>query len=327
MTFDPMMPGWLLIFLTIMLVVGCVVALAQAPRRARVWWLGRILLVLALATALARPGVGTLAADAANTELDVVFVVDLSPSAVAEDWGSVEPRIDGMRADVAALAMTHAGARFALITFDDQAVQRLPLTTDASALDHAMRITKPGSSVNGGGSSIGAAADLLHEMLDTAAERVPERMRIVYYLGDGEQTARGEPDSYEQSAELIQGGAVLGYGTSQGGRMRDTDPYRGGDYIRDKSGSQARSVIDEVALEQIASELKVNYQHRTADTEVEAAKVDPTRGEGADGRSGVMTFPLYWIAALVMIAWLLVETARLVATAAQLRHARRRLDA
>ena len=68
-----------------------------------------------------------------------------------------------------------------------------------------------------------------------ADARTPERGRVVFYLGDGEQTAADPPTPFDIDKRLINGGAVLGYGTTEGGRMKATrsrfDTTR--DYIKD----------------------------------------------------------------------------------------------
>lgn len=77
---------------------------------------------------------------------------------------------------------------------------------------------------------------------------------MVFYLGDGEQTVSSSPESFASSAALLSDGAVLGYGTVEGGPMRITtigadDPASG--YI-EYQGAPAISVIDEAALQTIA---------------------------------------------------------------------------
>lgn len=325
MILQPMLPGALLALIAIVLVAYCGWAAVRAPRETRAMWAGRALMVLALVGALTRPGVGAVPAAAASTELDVVFVVDLSTSSSAEDWNGVEPRLNGMRADVARLAEQHPGARFAVITFDSEAVQRLPFTTDASALAQGMRILTVQNPAYASGSSTGAAAPLLKELLESAAAYDEERMRVVYYLGDGEQTAESEPESFEASAELIHGGAVLGYGTERGGRMAVPGVTSGEAYVRDRNGDEARSRIDETGLQRIADELRIDYQRRDAETEAQPAAVDPGRGFVTSGDT-TTTFPLYWVLALAVVAWMLVEAWRLVAVGGELRRARRGLE-
>lgn len=312
MTLNPLVHPLLLLLIGSGLVALVLVAMRAAPKDGRGMWLGRLLLVCAVLIAALRPGVGSVATNAANTELDVVFVVDLSGSAGAEDWNGSEPRLTGMRSDIEQLALRHAGARFALITFDSEAQYRLPFTTDTTALAKAMQLAQPQPSGRSNGSSIGAGAEMLQQVLNNAIDYNPERMRVVYYLGDGEITSDTTPERYRGSDDLIQGGKVFGYGTERGGRMRDSDPYSGGEYILDRSGQEGISTIDEANLQDIADDLGVEYQLRDADSEPEAADIDPARGEGATQRGGVTTFPIYWVFALVAAGWMLVECGWLV---------------
>src|SRR5690606_25239381 len=106
----------------------------------------------------------------------------------------------------------------------------------------------------------GIASTMLEATLAAAAESAPDRSRMVFYLGDGEQTVTTEPESFAGSAEFTDGGEVLGYGTSEGGPMKITsgDPSTssgtgsdGGEYI-EYQGAPAMSVLDESNLQSIA---------------------------------------------------------------------------
>ena len=82
----------------------------------------------------------------------------------------------------------------------------------------------------------------------------------MYYLGDGEQTSGKAPEPMRVDAGLVNGGAVLGYGTAAGRPDEgETPDYASGrrrtDYIQDRSGGNGRdavSRIDEDALQEIA---------------------------------------------------------------------------
>ena len=102
--------------------------------------------------------------------------------------------------------------------------------------------------------------------MPAAAKASPERARMAFYLGDGEQTASREPESFASSAKYVDGGAVLGYGTTEGGPMKKTTGAgaAAGGYI-EYQGAPAMSVIDEDNLRQVSEQLGVEYQHRTAD--------------------------------------------------------------
>lgn len=235
-----------------------------------------------LAVAALRPALPGASADAMATNLNVYFVVDTTSSMVAEDYGGQRPRLEGVRSDVLAIAAALPGARYGIVTFDADARVRLPLTTDTTALEAAVETLAPEPSEFSHGSSVSEANERLAALLETADQRHPDRGRIVFYMGDGEQTATGEPAPFTLAPGLVQGGAVLGYGTSQGGRMKGTLSRYGAnsDYIRDPStGEDAVSVIDESMLRRLAQQLGVGYLHRGAGESVDGlvAGIDPAR--------------------------------------------------
>lgn len=161
------------------------------------------------------------------------------------------------------------------------------------------------------GSSITAARQVLAERLAAARDSHPGRPRLVYYLGDGEQTSGKEPAAMAFDAGLVAGGAVLGYGTPEGGRMKENTGLDSGDgtgggagagrsdgYVRDSGGQDALSVIDEGRLRTIAAQLGVPYVHRDAGASVAdmMQQAHPGRAAHSDSDSSV-TAPteLYWL--------------------------------
>ena len=147
---------------------------------------------------------------------------------------------------------------------------------------------------------------------------------MVFYFGDGEQTGSGEPESFAGSASEVSGGAVLGYGTAEGGPMRTTTAGVDGpgSYI-EYEGERALSVIDPANLERIADQLGVAYQERSADTRLELPP-PPTTATTAQGTTESIV-DLTWIVALVVAALLALELARvtaLMASAASVRRPR-----
>jgi Ca-activated chloride channel family protein len=289
-------------------------------------WILRVLLVLACGVLLLRPGVPGGHVRTLASATDVVIAVDTTASMVAEDWDGAHPRLDGVRQDVRALVAAYPGARFALITFDASPVLRLPMTTDTSALVSAVDVLQPEVTRQSKGSSIGIANQLVAQTLQGAQKASPDRARLVFYLGDGEQTVSTGPESFAGSKKFVSGGGVLGYGTAAGGPMRENTgaldgPSAGagtGGYIQ-YQGSDALSRIDEKNLQRIAGELGVTYQHRTAD---EKAVFPPAPTSTAAYRENdPLTQPtdLSWIVALVIVALLCAEIARATTLIVRLR--------
>ena len=314
MTFHPVLHPVLLVLLCAPLAALIVVALVRPSTGSgggRGLWLLRLAMLLVAFTMLLRPGIPGGTSQTLATDTDIVILVDTTASIVAEDWAEGAPRLDGVRQDVQSIVAAYPGARFALITFDAAAQLRLPLTTDATALMTSLNVLRPEVTAQSRGSSIGIAHRILAQTLQSAASAAPDRSRMVFYLGDGEQTATSAPESFGQSAPYVDGGVVLGYGTAAGGPMRITTG-RGdapGDYI-EYEGAPALSIVDEGNLQAIAEELGLGYQLRMAGFELQLPEAPTSTIDHASAGQVGNAIELYWIAALILVALLAIELAR-----------------
>lgn len=326
MILQPDLPVPLILAIVLPIAGLAVWRLVRARGVTRLAWACRVALVLACGLLLLRPGIVSAEAQTLVTDVDVVFVVDTTASIVAEDWDGDRPRLEGVRADVQEIVDRYPGARYSVITFDAEAIVRVPLTTDATALGSSMSVLRPEATANSRGSSVGVAAQLLEDTLRAAEELAPERIRMVFYLGDGEQTSEGEVESFAGSSEMIDGGAVLGYGTAAGGPMRTTAlGDSSGSYIL-YQGAPALSVIDPDNLGDIAADLGVDYQERSADVTVDLPEVPAeTTVDGATESVAEVS----WIVALAIAVLLAAELARattLLTTAARVASRERRAE-
>lgn len=130
MTFEPVMPVWLLIIIAVVLTGVRMTALYRVlvrtgPGRYRpvvLRWSGLTLAVLMLVVAAARPGLESKDAHrgdrpptspaASTANLNVVFVIDRSVDSRVEDFADHTSRMAGIRDDVAALIDQYPRARF-----------------------------------------------------------------------------------------------------------------------------------------------------------------------------------------------------------------------
>ncbi len=306
-TFLPV-ASWPLLLLLV-LVAGVLVwwpaGAAEGPQPL-VGQLRRSAAVVLLLVAALRPGVPGGSVVVTATDLDAFFVVDTTSSTMAQDYDGTRPRLDGVRADVAAISAGLPGSRFSLLTFDHETVTRLPLTTDSQALTTAMDVLQVETSTYSQGSSITVAGPDLDATLQRDRQAHPDRTRLVFYLGDGEQTAPAQPTPFALDADLVGGGAVLGYGTTKGGQMKETGTGRDGFIIDPTTGAPAVSTIDEKALQDVAQQLAVPYLHRTSPRDApvldsvrlaQTGAVSSTAASGAAGRA-----ELYWVALLLLAA-------------------------
>lgn len=343
MTLEPMFPIALIALVSVAAVALGVIVMMRSQGGARRDWALRIAMILLMALIALRPGIGSAGGSgaAASAGLEVYFVVDTTSSMAAEDWtdddgqplldtdGTPMTRLDAARDDIAAISDSLVGAQFSLVTFDSVPVQRVPLTSDATALVSAAEVMTQEVTFYSRGSSIDAPLAFMTEVLTEAQDAHPNRQRVIFYLGDGEQTKDGAPSSFAPLAGLTGGGAVLGYGTEDGGLMRAFDGFSRDDipgspaYILDPStGLPAESVIDEDNLAAVASQLGVRYLQRTPDEGIDRAVAGIDVGSVTvrpGGGGGRVEF--YWLFALPIAAIALREV---VLIGASLLEARRR---
>lgn len=318
MTLQPMWPIWLIVVVFGLLFTLVFVALFTTTHRLR--WVRRAVLVLALLAVVLRPTSPLAGAPTVESNVDVFFVVDRTGSMAAEDYNGTNTRLTGVKKDMVSLARGIPGGSFAIISFDSEATRQLPLTKDVDAVASWADTLVQESSSTSQGSSIDRPLDRLTTTLEAAHNRNPHNIRLVYFLSDGEQTTDEEPNSFEAVKQHIDGGAVLGYGTEQGGRMRYTGAgSTAGSYILDYSQPDtpvAISVIDEENLNALAKQLGVPYEHRTTPTSTEQL-TDGIDIEllKADGRTSSQYFEdWYWIPAIIaalLAVWDLQNTAAL----------------
>ena len=344
---NPVQPLALVILFAVVLTGFAVWRLIAAEKPSlRLAWSLRILMVLLLLVVALRPTIpGGETGPKASGELEVWFVVDTTSSMAAQDYGDaaeqtadpaapIDPaaaaastRLAGAKADISAITEELSGAKFSLVSFDAASTQRVPLTSDGAAVESATSVLTQEVTTYSRGSSIDEPVEILTGLLEDAAAAAPDNPRVLFYLGDGEQTSGQAPGSFEALAPFLTGGAVLGYGTAEGGRMLEfdgfSDQYSELTYIQDYSASpstDAISMIDEAALGTIADQLGVGYVHRTAPGDLDdvLAGIDVGELSIEPGTPGT-TVELYWIVAILLGLLSLAELVRVTAALSELR--------
>lgn len=252
-------PSWPMLALAVLALVG-IVWLARSRPSDRATTARRVGIAVLLIMVSLRPavGVGDQAAQASN--LDVVLVIDTTSSMGAPDWGTGQPRLDGVRSDVRELLPQLAGARFAMITFANTAQVEIPLTSDATAVQTGVDTLVVMPPTYGKGSDLDVVTPVLADVLTAAAQTDPDRERYVLYFGDGEQTVARPAAGFAGFTAPHAGATVLGYGTVIGARV----PNGYGGWVYDRTTNEdAVSRIDETLLQTMAANLTGDYRHRT----------------------------------------------------------------
>lgn len=276
------------------------------------------LLLTAAAVVIGLHPVGTVRVSVPReTTTDVVIVVDRTTSMGARDYADGRPRMTGAAADLPRLVEQVAGARVAVIVFDDDARLAVPFTTDATTLAGFWQTVGWRPSAKASGSDVAVAADLAEQLLRRAAEERPGHDRYLVYVGDGEQTAATPPTSFAPLRGLLAGALVLGYGTEAGGPMATSDDS---DELIRVDGQVQLSRIDEPTLAALAEQTGGAYQHRTAPSDL--PELVPS-GSSATATAQVPGDEYYWIVAIAASGGLLYL---LAASVAGMRAAREELS-
>lgn len=242
----------------------------------------------------------------AMKNLDVMIVVDTTISMWARDYDGNKERMKGVVADIKGITQTLAGSNFALVAFDDKARVLSPFTQDFGYInDLADTLRYPDSSSATGSDMSIPYHDMEALLLSTAKKE--DRKSIIFFISDGEITNNKELISFEPLSEYVSGGAVLGYGSAQGGKMKVESGY-----IYDyKTREDALSKINEDNLKQIAEDLGVDYLNLNSGSNSlngllqmikDGSAVVIEKGDGAEVYEDI-----YYYFAIALAVMLLVE--------------------
>ncbi len=248
----------------------------------------RRLAIAALAFVIAlRPMREEHGAEVQLSNLDVLFVLDTTLSMWADD-GPGESRFKAATKDIEEIMDGLSGANFGLITFQNKAVVLAPFTQDEDTVLGLLRTIQTPNRYYLSGSRMDTPYYDLENLL-ISSDRKENRQTIVFFLSDGEVThASDTPFDYELLSDLVDGGAVIGYGTEEGGTIRDE--Y--GVVYNTQTYQEAVSCIDEENLKDIADGLGIEYVHRRKNTILTPliTQIKASSGTVTERREGYITY-------------------------------------
>jgi Ca-activated chloride channel family protein len=218
----------------------------------------RGLALAVLILSLARPQTGITSENVLTQGIDIVLVLDISRSMLAED---LEPNRLGAAKVVAADFVTgRRNDRIGLVAFAGEAFTQAPLTLDYSVVTSLLQELDPGMIEDGTAVGMGLATAVKRVEASDAASRV------VVLLTDG-RSNRGEigPVTAARMAEAL-GVRVYTIGVGSKGTARVPVQNRLGGYVY----GTMRVDIDEETLQEVA-ELTGGRYFRATDTESLAA--------------------------------------------------------
>jgi Ca-activated chloride channel family protein len=287
-------------------------------------WIRRLVIIALLFVVGLRPGIGSMEdTPIYANQYNIYFVVDTSGSMNAEDWVSeeadnnseeIDTRLNAVKVDIEKLITQYSGARYALIGFDSSGTVRVPLTTDSSTVMSGVKILQTEITKNSSGSSVSSGKSTLQELLEADMKQSPDKERIIFFFSDGEQTVAVAPESFEDLKPYVSTGAVYGYGTTTGGRMKPNYGFvtttNQSEYIMDTTQNppvEAISIIDETNLRNIASELGIGYQHRTPDVGLDIINLEESVYSESGEKKLKITADFSWILSIPLIIMLSIE--------------------
>ena len=207
----------------------------------------------------------------ATKNLDVLFVVDNTISMWAKDYDGKKERMSGVRRDVSFVINELAGSNFGLVSFDDTAHVLSPFTQDMQYIKDLLYTLESPDSYYAKGSDLSVPYQDIDALLRSSSKK-ENRKTIVFYISDGEVTNGDEIKDYSDLAQYIDAGAVLGYGSETGGKMKNS--YGSGNVYDYNAHRDAISMIDEGNLTMIAEQLGVTYLNLNSGNEALMGYVD-----------------------------------------------------
>ena len=226
---------------------------SHSPARRRWKAVFRGLSLLFAIIAWAQPQMGKSSTQIKSEGVEIVFVVDVSSSMLAED---VKPsRLEHAKSELSRLADLLSGDKVGLIAFAGSAVVAAPLTTDKSAIQMLLE----GLSVR----SVESQGTDVHKAL-LAAREVFERggadpdegarvTRVILLASDGEDHEAG---AIEEAKKMVNDGYrifSIAFGSEKGAPipMRDERGFLTG-YKHDKGGQNVMSAVKGDFLRELA---------------------------------------------------------------------------
>ncbi|THB72521.1 MAG: VWA domain-containing protein [Desulfobacteraceae bacterium] len=211
----------------------------------------KILAIILLIFALARPQWGNQKINVMTEGVNIILALDLSNSMQALDFkrdGKIVDRLEAVKSVVADFILKRSGDRIGMVVFGSNAFTQLPLTRDYNTISFILEKLEIGSA--GPSTAIGDAIGISLKRL----EDIQSKSNIIILLTDGKSNA-GEL-SWEDAADIAAQRGVKIYTIAVG--TKGEAPFR----VKGLFGDQfvyKRVDVDFDALETIASKTSGSF--------------------------------------------------------------------
>ncbi len=303
MTIFPIIPIWIMIIICLILLFYIIKNNNKS--------ITQIIIVCLIFVINLRIMIPTEGAQVIANNLDVLFVIDSTLSMNALDYNS-DNRLYAVKKDCNYIIKRLNGARFSVITFNNDARIVTPYTKDANMTIEAIDIINPIDELYARGTSLNVPLDIITSSLKSSQKK-DNKIRIIFFISDGEITTDERLKSYHEISKYIDNGAVLGYGTTNGGYIKVTDKYTGKEeYIMDYTDynyGKAISRIDENSLKQIANDINIDYIHMEKQSKIndKLNEIERMARNGIETSDKSSYDEIYYIFMIPLFILLLIE--------------------
>ncbi len=276
---------------------------SASPARLRTKFVLYSLALAFLILAAARPQVGSKLREEHQKGIEMMLVVDVSNSMMAEDF---EPnRLDRTKFAIDRVVESMKQDRIGVVAFAGEAQVQLPITSDYRMARAFARKLSP-QMVRTQGTDLGAAIKLATMSFSSQSEG----SRVMILITDGENH---ESDALEAAQAATEKGIAIytiGIGTPEGAPV-----MIGGEYLTDENGDMVVSKLDEKMLQEIASTTGGAYVRATKQSiglkeivdrlkELDESDLATTRFEAFDEQ---FQYPLVVALLLLLVEWLILD--------------------
>lgn len=274
-----------------------------SPRRIRTKFVLYCLAVAFLIVAAARPQVGSKLREEHQKGIEMMLVVDVSNSMMAEDF---EPnRLDRTKFAIDRVVESMKQDRIGVVAFAGEAQVQLPITSDYRMARAFTRKLSP-QLVRTQGTDLGAAIKLASMSFSSQSEG----SRVMILITDGENHESDAMEAAQAAAEKGIAIYTIGIGTPEGAPV-----MIGGEYLTDENGDMVVSKLDEKILQEIASATGGAYVRATKQSiglkeivdrlkELDESDLATTRFEAFDEQ---YQYPLVVALLLLFVEWLILD--------------------
>ena len=273
-------PGYLFLLLLLVPIVGwyiwklhgtqaavqlsSTVSLQQQPKSLRVWLIHvpfvlRVLLVILLSLALARPQLSNRWQSESTEGIDIMMALDISGTMLGED---LKPnRLEAAKAVATDFVLSRPNDQIGLVVFAGESFTQCPLTTDHAVLVNLFQSVKFGMIEDGTAIGLGLA-NAVNRMKDS-----PTKSKVVILLTDGSNN-RGDIDP-QTAAEIAKTFNIRVYAIGVGTRdelvpiqtpmgkqymssefdetaLRNIAQMTGGEYFRATDNNSLRNIYQQI---------------------------------------------------------------------------------